>query len=525
MGRLILRDYQRAALDGLHDGFRAGLRRPLCVCPTGSGKSVIIATFIREALEQWPDTRILMLVHVRELVEQNLMALLRAWPDAPVSVYSAGLRSHDLSGQVVFASIQSIYRRAYDLQKVDLVIVDEAHLIPPAGDGMYRRLLDDLAVVNGGPVPVVGFTATPFRLSSGSLTEGDGAVFDGIAYDVPLLKLIGDGWLCPPITVTGSTRLETKGVGSRGGEFIASQLQAAVDRDHLTEAACDEIVTAGHDRRSWLVFSTGVDHAFHIRDALRHRGISCETVTGETPLGDRKRILAAYKDGRIKALTNDSVLTTGFDAPATDMLAVLRPTQSAGLWVQMCGRGLRTAPGKQDCLVLDFGGNGHRHGPLDQISGRIKNGTGPAPMKDCPECQAQLFAGIAICPHCGHDFEIERERERHQARAALAPLLSIQASPPIPVTRVEYRRHVKPGSPDSLRVDYHCGFTRYSEWVCLEHEGYPRLKAERWWRGVVGAEAPVSVTEALHEVDFISAPSAIRVARDGQHWRVTQRIT
>src|SRR5688572_1248556 len=351
---LILRPYQRTALRAVYDAFQRGVQNPLVAMPTGSGKAPTLCTFIKEAIEQWPDQRILSLVHIQELVAQNVATMLRIWPDAPVSVYSAGLGSRDLSGQVVMASIQSVYKRAYDLQRVDLIVVDEAHLIPPSGDGMYKRLLADLAKINGGDVPMVGFTATPFRLSSGSLVDGKGAVFDELSHEVGLLELIDGGYLCPPITKATTAQIDTSGVATRGGEFVASQLQAAADRVHLTEAACDECCVQGRDRRSWLVFSTGVDHAFHIRDALRKRGISCETVTGETPPTERRAIVQAHKDGRIRCLTNDSVLTTGYDNPIVDMLAVLRPTQSPGLWVQMVGRGTRLAEGKSDCLVLDF---------------------------------------------------------------------------------------------------------------------------------------------------------------------------
>jgi DNA repair protein RadD len=519
---LTLRPYQREAINATYKAFLEGTAAPLVVMPTGSGKAPTLCTFIREALEQWPDTRILMMVHVRELVEQNLRTMLRIWPDAPVSVYSAGLRQRDLSGRVVFGSIQSLYKKAYDLQKVDLVIVDEAHLIPASGDGMYRKLLEDLAVINGGPVPMVGFTATPFRMSTGSLVEGKGRVFDSIAHEVGLLELIDGGYLCPPITRAGKTQIDTSGVAVRGGEFVAGALQRAADRSEITKAACAEIVKAGADRRSWLVFSTGVDHALHIRDELRGHGISCERVTGETPLGERDRIIRAFKSGQIRCLTNDSVLTTGFDAPSVDLLAVLRPTQSAGLWVQMVGRGTRTAEGKTDCLVLDFGGNAMRHGPLDQITGRVKLGTAPPPMKTCPECEAVILAATDICPQCGHDFEIVRERKKHAPVAEAAPLLSADLSDWLPVKAVTYHRHTKPGSPDSMRVDYHCGLARYSEWICFEHGGYAATKAARWWLQRTDMPVPKLTATGLDNSGQLDRPHAIRIRRDGQFWRVMQ---
>lgn len=518
---LELRDYQRAAVFAIYGAFQAGVERPLVVMPTGSGKAPTLCTFIREALEQWPDQRMLCLVHVRELVEQNLKTMLRIWPDAPVSVYSAGLGSRDLSGQVVFASIQSIYKRAYDLQKVDLVIIDEAHLIPAEGDGMYRKLLDDLAAINGGSVPMVGFTATPYRLSTGSLVEGKGRVFDQIVHEVKLADMIANGWLCPPVSKAPVTQLSVEGVGIRGGEFVASQLQAAVDRAELTEAACDEIVAAGKDRRSWVAFSSGVDHALHIRDALRARGVAAETITGSTPLGERDALIRAFKAGHIRCLTNDSVLTTGFDHPPLDMIAVLRPTRSPGLWVQMIGRGTRIAPGKENVLVLDFGGNTQRFGPADQITGRVKMGDGAPPMKACPECQSIILAAATSCPDCGHEFPApERERSKHAALPDAAPILSSQTSDWLPVSRVTYHRHISAAGNRVLRVDHYCGLARYSEYLSVEAGGYARQKAFDWWRKRTDRPMPGTVDEALREQHWLALPDAIRIRPEGKFHRI-----
>jgi DNA repair protein RadD len=518
-----LRPEQRKAIDAIYDAFRNGMERPLVVLPTGAGKSVVLAALVKETLEHWPDERILVLVHVQELVEQDWLELVEMWPDAPASIYCAGLGEKDLSGQVVFASIQSIAKRAFDLQKVDLIIVDECHLIPAGESGRYNKLFKDLATINGGPRPIIGLTATDYRTDSGSLTEGRGKIFDAVAYRVELADLIAQGRLVVPRALRTATEIDVTGVKTTAGEFNLGQLQAAADRDELTRAAVGEIIEAGKDRRSWLVFSTGVDHAHHIRDEIRARGYSCETVTGDTPKGQRKAIIAAFKAGAIRCMTNDSCLTTGFNHPATDLVAVLRPTKSPGLWVQMCGRGLRTAPGKADCVVLDFGRNTQRHGPLDMIKAVAKGAVGVPPVKVCPECQAEIFAGLTQCPHCGFEFEMERERSKHDTKPDLAPLLGSVVSDWLPVTRVDYRRHVKPGSPDTLRVDYWCGMTRYSEWVCFDHEpeSYPRKKAERWWRHRSDLPCPDSVGESLDVIDECKGNiEAVRVRRDGKFWRI-----
>ncbi|MBX9594811.1 MAG: DEAD/DEAH box helicase, partial [Roseomonas sp.] len=401
-----LRPYQRAAIDALYDYFAGNTGNPLVDLPTGTGKSVVIAGFVKEAVAAWPDTRILMLTHVKELIQQNFMALIRMWPGAPAGIYSAGLSRRDIHAQVLFAGIQSIHKHAAKVQRCDLVIIDEAHLLSTNDSGMYRKFLAELNVINTGLLKVVGFTATPYRLDSGLLHKGKDRIFTDIAYSARVLDMIQQGYLSPVVPKRTSTQLDVGGVGTRGGEFIAKDLEAAVDRDEVTRAAVAEIVEHGKDRGSWLCFCSGVSHAKHVRDAIREAGFSAEVVTGETPPGERDTIIQAFKAGRLRCITNANVLTTGFDAPGTDLIALLRPTKSVGLYVQMVGRGTRLAPGKDDCLVLDFAGNTARHGPIDTVDGHKDptEGEGEAPTKVCPECETINHASVRRCFSCGYEF-------------------------------------------------------------------------------------------------------------------------
>ena len=233
---LTLRPYQQAAITAIYDYFGRKSGHPLIVIPTAGGKALVLSAFIKEVLENWPDQRILVVTHVRELIAQNYAELIGLWPDAPAGIYSAGLGKRDLGARILFAGIQSIHKRAYDIQQCDLVLIDEAHLIPCASDTMYRRFLDTLARINPH-LKVIGFTATPYRLDSGMLHEGGGALFTDIAYEVSVRDLIDAGFLCPLVSKSAATKLDVTGVGSRGGEFIPSQLQAAVDKDSITRAA------------------------------------------------------------------------------------------------------------------------------------------------------------------------------------------------------------------------------------------------------------------------------------------------
>jgi len=363
---ITLRPYQGAAIQGIYNYFYDHTGNPLIVIPTAGGKSLVMASFVEGVLKAYPDQRILIVTHVKELIEQNHDELKGLWPEAPAGIYSAGLKQRDIHAGILFAGIQSIHKRVYDVQQCDLVLIDEAHLIPRDSNTMYRRFLGELKRLNP-MMKVIGFTATPFRLDSGLLHEGEDAIFTDIAYEVSVRELIDLGFLAPLVSKRMVTTLDVSEVGTRGGEFIAKDLEAAVDQESITESAVSEIVSFGAERQSWLVFCAGVDHAHHVRDAIRRRGIRCETIVGDTPSAEREAIIKAFKAGEIRCLTNANVLTTGFNTPGVDLIAMLRPTKSAGLYVQIVGRGCRLAPGKANCLVLDFAGNIERHGPIDAV--------------------------------------------------------------------------------------------------------------------------------------------------------------
>jgi len=198
------------------------------------------------------------------------------------------------------------------------------------------------------------------------------------------------------------------------------------------------------------------------------------------------------------------VLTTGFDAPNIDCVAMVRPTMSPGLFYQMVGRGFRLHPGKENCLVLDFGGNVLRHGPVDaiRVQDAFGSGNGKAPAKECPSCQSLIASGYAICPDCGHEFP-RRERASHDAEASSAGILSDEVTvTEYLVQEVYYAVHTKRDAPDdapkTMRVEYRIGWQQYqSEWICFEHTGWARQKAESWWRQRSTAPVPVSAAEAV----------------------------
>jgi DNA repair protein RadD len=517
---LTLRPYQQAAITAIYGYFQNHKGNPLVVIPTAGGKSLVMAAFIEGVLKAWPDQRILIVTHVRELIAQNHAEMIGLWPEAPAGIYSAGLGKREAQARILFAGIQSIHRRAQEVGHTDLVLIDEAHLIPGNTSTIYRRFLDGLTRINPA-LKVIGLTATPFRVDSGMLHEGKNALFTDIAFEAPVRDLIDAGYLSPLVSKQPATRLDVSNVGTRAGDFIQRDLAAAVDQEAITRAAVTEIIAHGCDRKSWLAFCSGVDHARHVAEEFARQGIICRTIFGDTPKEERDAIIGAFKRGEIRALASMGVLTTGFNAPGVDLIALLRPTKSAGLYVQMVGRGTRLAPGKENCLVLDFAGNVRRHGPIDLVRPRRPGeaGGGEAPTKVCPKCESIIALSATECPDCGHVFPAREVKIA--PTAATLPVLSPKVQW-LPVHGVSYSRHDKLGGLPSLKVTYSCGLKSYSEWVCIEHQGYARQKAADWWRKrAPSCPVPLTVDQAIAEAARLARPSAISVRPSGRYVEIS----
>jgi superfamily II DNA or RNA helicase len=304
------------------------------VIPTAGGKTPVIATICKDAATLW-NGRVLILAHVKELLEQAADKLQAICPEVPFGIYSAGLKRRDRNKPVIVAGIQSVYQRACEFDPFDLILIDEAHMITPDGDGMYRQFLAEAKLVNPN-VRVVGFTATPYRLSSGPICSPDN-IINHICYEIGVRELISQNYLCPLVSKNGKAKADTSKLHIRGGEFVADEVENLMDDDWLVESACAEIVEYTKDRKAVLIFASGIKHGKHIVQVLQDRhGIECGFVTGDTPNNERDTLLKRFREGKLKYLCNVNVLTTGFDAPHIDCIALLRPTMSPGLYYQMC---------------------------------------------------------------------------------------------------------------------------------------------------------------------------------------------
>lgn len=518
---LELRPYQRAAIDGLYNYWsdKKG-DNPIIVAPTGSGKSLIIAHLIKDAMS-YPGTRVLILTHVKELLEQNASELVALYPDADVGFYSASLKKKVLRKPITFAGIQSIHKKAYQIVPApDLVIVDEAHLIPKNYGTRYNKFLSDLRICNRG-VKVVGLTATPYRLDSGYLHEGDNAIFDGVAYDIPVADLMQQGFLAPVISKSGVKTIDLSNVGKRGGEYIESELAKAASDPELVTETVAEIVRYGAERKAWLVFACGVNHAELLRAEFQTHGIEADVVTGADGMSARAEKIERFRRGGSKCLINVNVLTTGFNVPHVDLVAIVRATESTGLYIQIVGRGTRIAPGKENCLVLDYGDNVMRHGFIDKIKPKIKGKSenGEAPVKKCPECLTVNHAAVRVCIECGHEFP--PPQFNHGTKAYSGAMISTQVQAEwVDVDDVGYAKWRKEGKPDSIRVTYYCGLIKVSEWLCPDHGGYA---AERYQKRMpsLGASA-MTTEEAMQECDHWIKPRRIKVKPNDKFHDIVQ---
>ena len=516
-----LRWYQHEAVEAAYNFLCTQVGNPLICLPTGSGKSLVIAEIARRAVEDYKG-RVLVLQHRKELISQNADKV-RKLISIPVGEYSAGLRRYATAEDIVLCGIQSVYNKATLFDARNLIIIDEAHLCSPDDESMYQTFFSDMRAVNPH-IRFVGLTATPFRTGEGALCKING-VFQNLVYDAPIKKLMEEGFLCRVTNKPAVHEVDTSNLHMRYGEFIAREVETLFG-GLATAEACKEILQACVGRRSIMVFCSSVKHAEGVVSTFRTlTDDRIEMVEGGTTPLERAEALSGFVSQDIRILVNVDVLTTGFDAPCVDAIAILRATASPGLFAQIVGRGLRTHVSKADCLVLDFGENIKRHGPIDAIDygkERVKGTwTQLDEGKECPNCQFVNPIRNQAC-QCGFRFSVRAPKHEEQADT-VAQIISEPER--FEVESVVYSRHQKEGKLPSLRVDYRFSgnMQNYiSEWVCLEHSGFARRKAETWWAIRCELDAPTSVDEALTLTKAIAVPKSIVAVREGKFWRVVE---
>lgn len=479
-----LRPYQRGGIDSLYHWFRTNpTGHPIVNACVGAGKSIMLAQLCQEAVNGFEGkARLLMITPSKELCEQNMHKLQSLAKNIRFGVISASLGRKDFihDKDVVIGTIGSLHKRGEKLGYFDLVLIDECHLVSRIENGMYRQLITMLQRHNSN-VRVVGWTGTPFRGNGIWLTEGKDRLFTDIAAHIPMTKLLQEGFLSPLVLADATTQVSAESIKTTAGDYVIAELAALLDKDELTATIADEIITHGADRKKWLVYCVTVEHATHISIALTDRGITCQVISAKTPKKEREQIIARFKSGLIRCICNVAVLTTGFDVPEVDMIALVRNTKSPVLYVQIAGRGMRIAPGKDNCLWLDFTDTTARLGPVNQVYGRNepkkKKEINETTVKTCPECGGACPPSVNNCALCGYVFPPPAININPSLSGAEILLMGKVI---LPVDEIYCNSAIskKNGKP-YLVIKVRSGLTSYSKNLMLGWDGYAGSKAAK----------------------------------------------
>lgn len=506
---------------------------PVVAMPTGTGKSYFIAEFVRRAMLRFPQTRLIMSTHVKELIDQNVKRMLDVWPNAPIGIHSAGLKSRETLQPIIFGGIKSMLKNTTALGHRDLCVIDEAHLVSPNAETGYQTFLTELKMRNPY-LKVILLTATPYRLGLGHLTNGNIATH--VAYDLCNIegfsRLIAEGYLCPVTAKKTQTQLDlgSIGVSNATGDFVEGALQEAIDQHAITFSALTEICNFGRDRRAWMIFAAGIEHAEHIALMLRGSfGVPAAAVHSKMKRTEVDQIVEDFKSGRIRCIVNKDILTTGFDHPPIDLIGMLRPTMSPGLWVQMLGRGMRPFPMKENCLVLDFAANTARLGPVNDPNVPMPKGAGPprdSPVKLCKVCGTYNHSSRRTCEGCGEEFPFETGLEPNINAEASNEELLRSALPQVEwfdVGRVVYDRHTSKTGSVSVKVAYYCEKLRtFYEYIKFEDaKPFAIHKAHDWLR-----QRTVYADQAIEYMasEFMAGKRNDYVLQGSINFRIPKRV-
>ncbi|MBJ7537605.1 DEAD/DEAH box helicase [Marinomonas transparens] len=566
----ILRDYQSQAVDASLEHFRNSDNPALIVLPTGAGKSLVIAELSRLA-----KGRVICLAHVKELVEQNHAKFLATGSQA--GIFSAGLKQKTSSAKITFASIQSISANldAFN-EPASLIIIDECHRVGMEESGQYQQTIDHFRSLNP-KVKILGLTATPYRLGSGWIYQHhyhgytrqcENPFFKKCIFELPLQHMVKNGYLTPPIHYDAA-------IAHYDFSLLSESLDGEQDTDDIalnelihqhprvTQAVTEQILQLSQDRQGVMIFAATIDHAKEIVSYLPTDKTAL--ITGTTKLKQRDALISAFKAKQIKYLVNVSVLTTGFDAPHVDVIAILRPTQSISLFQQIVGRGLRLSPDKKDCLVLDYTNNGYNIFQ-PEIGEKKPTKDSVAVQIHCPECDfANTFWGrkdaegnviehfgrrchglletpggeqqcsfrfrFKRCPVCHEENDIAARQCQHCAAKLIDPDDQLRGALNLKnnkVLRCSGMTPVISKTDKSLKITYHDedGVT-LTETFRFSYKKSRQSFNEDFGRRIANGSHPIEF-DGLDEVEkfllYLPAPDFVIAKKQKQHWQVTAKL-
>lgn len=525
MTLILPREYQQRAIHaGVNNVFNGNVKNGLILMPTGTGKSVVIGGTVRAIREAYPPARILMLTHVKELVAQNYDKATKM-VNQRIGLWSAGLKKKEHHQDIVFAGIDTVARNPDLLKTRHIVLIDEAHRVSHKPNTTYRNVYEVLREINPN-IMSLGYTATGYRSGQGKLTDAwhNAKTQDTIApfWDDVLLdltspdefnKFFNEGFLKRVVPKPTSSEIDVTKMRQIGDEYNKDDVDAEVNNAAKVRAIVDEICDEGFDRRSWLVFAAGNKNAKIVAAEIAARGVTVAVLTDDNTAAERDKIISAYKRYEIRCLVNNDILTTGFDHEGVDLLAIVRVTNSASLWVQMLGRGTRPvyaagfdlstvdgrlmsifASGVYNCKVLDFAGNSKRLGTINNPviptppEKRKKSSAGDCPVKICPHCGTYNVASARFCEnvqYCGKEFPLSEELE---VTAGVRELIDEKEHVPdirtLAVTSVTFDERVTQLASSTVsvvRAKYGCGKNGRFEETLTFNGDKSTARTKAWW--------------------------------------------
>ena len=572
-----LRPYQQEAVDATLNHFRQSDESAVIVLPTGAGKSLVIAELARLARR-----KILVLTHVKELVEQN-HAKYESY-GLTGGIFSAGLKRKERHHQVTFASVQSVSANLDEFRdEYSLVVIDECHRVSGEDTSQYQRIIELLRQQNES-LKMLGLTATPYRLAMGWIyryhyrgfvrgTEDQTKPFQHCIYELPLSYMINRGYLTRPELVNAAVaQYDFSALApDRFGEYAEQDVNRLLAKHkRVTRAIIEQVTELAAERQGVMIFAATVEHAREIAGYLPEHETAL--ITGGTDLKDRDALIRRFKRRKVKFLVNVSVLTTGFDAPHVDFIAILRPTQSVSLYQQIVGRGLRLDEGKRDCLVIDYAGN-HVNLYHPEVGEPKPNPDSEPVQVFCPACGfANIFWGktdgdgrviehygrrcqglletatveessaqngrprqcdyrfrFKECSHCGRENDIAARMCGHCSKAIIDPDDQLRDALKLKDAMVIRCAGIALAAEGSrLRMTYHGeDGEELQEWFDLGRPSQRSVFNRLFGRRFANGQAPRafdSVEAVLQRQALLRAPDFVIARKQKHYWQVQERI-
>lgn len=511
--KLTLRPYQQEAVDAAWQSLRRG-EHPVIQLPTGSGKALVLSELSLRVLNG--GGRVLIATHVSELVAQNA-AEYQSLSGIEPGILCAGLERTDKNHDVLFASVQSLYRPAQrgEIEPFNLIIVDEAHLCAERdSDAKFYPT----AFACFPDASRLGLSATPYRMDGP--IYGDGKYFTNLCYEADVLRLVQEGYLAPLVGVNAALTLDTSKFKIQAGDFATSSIEEA-ETDAWLLAVAHNVKELAASRKHIAVFCPSVKVAARASEIFTSVGLASSHVVGDTE--DRTGRLDAWKAGEFPVMCSVNVLSTGFNFKALDCIVCLRPTTSTGLWVQILGRGTRIddASGKKNCLVIDYSGNLALHGGICAGMGEAWD-----------EGKDGAISAAGVLPRVkkrkGKGDGSGRETRLVDELVAIDPMLASPGGLRCEVVGVNYIAIGSKAQPGKrlLMVNYDCrteggALVTASEFVCCEYDGWARQKAVEWFERR-GGHAPFSADKAQVICWGLPTPREVSIRKNGKYFNVVR---